>query len=74
MTWQVKRPRFEIETFPTDEGWWYWTLINDERVVASASAEAYDQHWSKETALDSARFLKFHAAEVPIIGGGVLEL
>jgi len=74
VAWQVRRPRFEMETFHTGEGWWFWTLLNDEEVVASTSVAAYNQHWSKETALDCARWLKFHAAEVPIIGGGILEL
>ncbi len=67
MTWTVRKPRFEVKG--GDEQGWYWSLINGGEVVAESIGA-----FGKEEVLDFIRFLKFHAAEVPITGHSVLEI
>lgn len=68
MTWTVRRPRFQI--WDSTLYGWGWTLINDSQPVANSVVE----HWPKDDVLDFVRWLKYHAADVPIIGADHLEL
>ncbi len=66
MAWTVRNPRFEVKEY--QEGW-YWRLTNDG--IGVAQSYGYPE---KDDTVDFIRWLKHKGGDVPIIGGGVVEL